>query len=232
MSRTMAKASLHTAANLLFFTLIGTALLAVTFELTRDTIAESEEKEKMKLIGQIVPETAYDNDIMKDVGQVAADEMLGSDEATIVHRGRLNDESTIAVLEAIAPDGYGGKIKLIVAFHKDGKIGGVRVVTHNETPGLGDYIDIAKNQWITVFKGTSLENSRDRDWKVRKDGGTFDYMAGATITPRAIIKAVHKAAQYFALHRGELFKPVAQDPNVAQDTPAENKKASGKEKTK
>ena len=231
MSRTMAKASLHTAANLLFFTLIGTAMLAVTFELTRETIKESEEKEKMKLIAQIVPPTAYDNDIMNDLGQVAANEMLGSDEETIVHRGRLNGEPAIAVLEAIAPDGYGGKIKLIVAIHKDGKIGGVRVVTHNETPGLGDYIDIAKDRWITVFKGTSLEKSRDRDWKVRKDGGTFDYMAGATITPRAIIKAVHKAAQYFALHRDELFKPVAQDLPV-QDTTAENNKAFGKEKTK
>jgi len=226
MRRTMAKASFHTAANLLFFTLIGTVMLAITFELTRDTIKESEEKEKMKLIAQIVPEAAFDNDILKDIGRVAADEMLGSDEETIVHRGRLNDEPTIAVLEAIAPDGYGGKIKLIIAIHKDGKIGGVRVITHNETPGLGDYIDIAKDKWITVFKGTSLEKSRNRDWKVRKDGGTFDYMAGATITPRAIIKAVHKAAQYFALHKDELFK------FVALDLPAENNKASVKEKTK
>ncbi len=226
MSRSMAKASLHTAVNLLFFTLIGTAMLAVTFELTRDTIKESEEKEKMKLIAQIVPPTVYDNDIMNDIGHIAADAMLGSEEETIVHRGRLKGEPAIAVLEAIAPDGYGGKIKLIVAIHKDGKIGGVRVVTHNETPGLGDYIDIAKDKWITVFKGASLEKSRDRDWKVRKDGGTFDFMAGATITPRAVIKAVHKAAQYFALHQGELFK------TVVQDKPVENKKASGKEKTK
>ncbi len=244
MRRTMAKASLHTAANLLFFTLIGTAMLAVTFELTRETIKESEEKEKMKLIAQIVPEADYDNDILKDIKPVAADEMLGSDEETIVYRGRLNDEPTVAVLEAIAPDGYGGKVKLIVAFHQDGKIGGVRVITHNETPGLGDYIDIAKDGWITVFKDKSLETSRNRDWKVRKDGGTFDYMAGATISPRAIIKAVHKAAQYFALHKNELFEPVVlaphdaqrptvvQDAPVAQDKPAENNKASGKEKTK
>ena len=226
MRRTMAKASFHTAANLLFFTLIGTVMLAITFELTRDTIKESEEKEKMRLIAQIVPEIAFDNDILKDIGRVEANEMLGSDEETIVYRGRLNDEPAIAVLEAIAPDGYGGKIKLIIAIDNDGKISGVRVITHNETPGLGDYIDIAKDKWITVFKGTSLEKSSNRDWKVRKDGGTFDYMAGATITPRAIIKAVHKAAQYFALHRDELFKSVAQDLTV------ENNKASVKEKTK
>ncbi len=215
----MAKASLHTAANLLFFTLIGTAMLAITFELTRDTIRQSEENERKKLVVQIAPAASYDNDIMKDTGQVASDELLGSDEETMVYRGRLKNEPSIAVLQAIAPDGYGGRINLIVAIHKDGRIGGVRVVSHNETPGLGDYIDIAKNKWITVFDAATLESHKERDWKVKKDGGTFDYMAGATITPRAVIKAVHKAMQYFALHKEEIFEPVQDE-------------TSGKEKTK
>lgn len=201
----MAKAAFHTAANLLFFTLIGTSLLAITYQLTNATIARSEENEKLKLIAQIVPPAAFDNDIVKDTAQLAADELLGDKETTVAYLGRLKGQPSIAVLQVIAPDGYSGKINLIIAIHSDGKIGGVRVVSHKETPGLGDYIEIAKNSWITGFNGTSLDTHSAGDWKVKKDGGKFDYMAGATITPRAIVKAVHKALQYHAQHRDQLF---------------------------
>jgi electron transport complex protein RnfG len=201
----MAKAAFHTAANLLFFTVIGTAMLALVYNLTRDTIARSEENEKLKLIAQIVPPAAYDNDIVKDTALLVADELLGDKETTVAYLGRLKDQPSIAVLQVIAPDGYSGKINLIISIHNDGKIGGVRVVSHHETPGLGDYIEIAKNNWITGFNDTSLDTHSDSDWKVKKDGGKFDYMAGATITPRAIVKAVHKALQYHAQHRDELF---------------------------
>jgi len=200
----MAKASFYTALNLLFFAVIGTALLALTYDLTHDAIARSEEKEKLKLIAQIVPPAAYDNDIMKDTVQLAPDEMLGGDGASTVHRGRLNNQPSIAVIPA-SVSGYSGKTRLIIAIHRDGTISGVRVVSHKETPGLGDYIEIAKSNWITGFNGASLENTREAEWKVRKDGGRFDYMAGATVTPRSIVKAVHKALQYYSLHRDELF---------------------------
>ena len=206
MRRTMAKASLYTALNLLFFALIGTALLAITYQLTHDPIARSEEKEKLKLVTQIVPAGSFDNDIIKDTAQLPADELLGNDDTTVVYRGRLKGQPSIAVLQVIAPDGYSGKISLIISIRSDGKIGGVRVISDKETPGLGDYIEIAKSKWITGFDGESLDNPQDSDWKVKKDGGSFDYMAGATITPRAVVKAVHKALQYFALHRDELFK--------------------------
>src|SRR5574340_814646 len=201
--RTAARATLRTALNLLFFALIGTAMLAWTFELTHETIARSVEKEKLKLIAQIAPPAAYDNDIMKDNLQLAEDRLLGG--ASIVYRGRLNGQPSIAVLQAVAPDGYSGKINLIIAIRSDGRVGGVRVVSHRETPGLGDYIEIAKSNWITGFNGASLDNRKDSEWKVKKDGGSFDYRAGATITPRAIVKAVHKALQYHAQHRDELY---------------------------
>jgi electron transport complex, RnfABCDGE type, G subunit len=203
----MAKASVYTALNLLFFALIGTALLAITYQLTHEPIARSEEAEKLKLVTQIAPAEIYDNDIIKDSAQLAADKLLGNDDTTVAYLGRLKGQPSIAVMQVIAPDGYSGKISLIIAIHSDGKIGGVRVISHKETPGLGDYIEIARNKWITGFNGTSLDNPKDSDWKVKKDGGQFDYMAGATITPRAVVKAVHKALQYYAQHREELFKP-------------------------
>ena len=205
MRRTIAKASLITALNLLFFALIGTALLALTYELTSEPIARSEEDAKLKLITQIVPVSAYDNDIMQDTVHLAADELLGTDDTTIAYLGRLKGQPAIAVLQSIAPDGYGGEIHLVIAIQRDGRIAGVRVVSDKETPGLGDYIEIAKSKWITGFDDTSLENHRDGDWQVKKDGGRFDYMAGATITPRAVVKAVNKALIYFDENRDKLF---------------------------
>ena len=211
MRRTIAKASVVTALNLLFFALIGTALLALTYNLTHDTIAQSEQQEKLKLITQIAPTSLYDNDIIKDSVSLAADDLLGNDTTTTAYLGRLKGLPSIAVLQATAPDGYSGKIRLIIAIRNDGqgnaKLSGVRVISHKETPGLGDYIEIAKNKWITIFNGTSLENSKDNDWKVKKDGGQFDYMAGATITPRAVVKTVHKALQYYAANHDKLFSP-------------------------
>jgi Na+-translocating ferredoxin:NAD+ oxidoreductase subunit G len=201
----IAKSSLQTALNLLFFTVIGTTLLAFTYSHTRDDIARSEEQARMDLISQIVPQQIADNDIIHDTLELKPDALLGTDEPTLAYRARRKGRITAVVLQAIAPDGYGGKISLILAIRRNGEIAGVRVVTHNETPGLGDYIDIKKSKWITGFDGKSLQPGRDEDWQVKKDCGKFDYMAGATITPRAVVKAVHKALQYFAKNRDKLL---------------------------
>lgn len=211
MRRTMAKAAFHTALNLLFFAAVGTSLLALTYDLTHETIAQSEEKEKLKLVSQIVPASAYDNDIMKDTLRIAPDPLLGTKAETVAYLGRLKGQPSIAVLQAVAPDGYSGNISMIVAVRSNGEISGVRVVAHKETPGLGDYIEIARSDWITGFNGNSLEKRKDAEWKVKKDGGAFDYVAGATVTPRAVVKAVHKALQYAAQHHDELFASPAEE---------------------
>ncbi len=200
-----AKASLLTALNLLFFTVIGTLILAFTFSQTREDIAHSEEQERLKLISQIVPPELADNDIIHDTFTIAPDPLLGTDDKTTAYRASLKGKPTAVVLEAIAPDGYGGRIMLILAIRDNGEVAGVRVVSHNETPGLGDYIELPKSAWIKGFDGSSRERYKDDEWQVKKDGGQFDYMAGATITPRAVIKAVHKALQYFEANRDKLL---------------------------
>jgi Na+-translocating ferredoxin:NAD+ oxidoreductase subunit G len=232
MRRTIAKASVITALNLLVFALIGTALLAITYELTHDPIARSEEAEKLRLVTQIAPSTTYDNDIIKDTAQLPADTLLGNDDTTVAYLGRMKDRPSIAVMQVIAPDGYSGKISLIISIRGDGKVGGVRVISHKETPGLGDYIEIARSKWITNFDGKSLDDPRDADWKVKKDGGQFDYMAGATITPRAVVKAVHKALQYFALHRDEMFVANTPTPPTLPFSGEEQRKPDGVEENK
>jgi electron transport complex protein RnfG len=203
--RRIARSTLQTAINLVFFAVLGTAVLASTFFMTREAIVKSEEGEKLKLITQMVPTTLFDNDIIQDTLAIPASELLGTEDVTTAYRARLKGEPSAVVLEAVAPDGYSGRIALILAVRANGELAGVRVVAHKETPGLGDYIELPKSPWIKGFDGKSRTAYKDADWKVKKDGGQFDYMAGATITPRAIVKAVNKALVYYEQNRDKLF---------------------------
>jgi electron transport complex protein RnfG len=203
--RRIVRSTLQTAVNLVFFSVLATAILASTYFLTRDEIKKSVEGEKLKLINQLVPATLYDNDIINDTLNIPANELLGTEDTTLAYRARLKGEDSAVVLESIAPDGYSGRIWLILAVRANGELAGVRVVAHKETPGLGDYIELPKGPWIKGFDGKSRKEYTDADWKVKKDGGQFDYMAGATITPRAVVKAVNKALMYFEQNRDKLF---------------------------
>ncbi|PWB52655.1 MAG: electron transport complex subunit RsxG [Nitrosomonadales bacterium] len=206
-----ARHSARLAMVLAAFALAGTTLLALTYGATKDNIAASEKKAKMALIAQILPPALYDNDIIRDAAELQAVPELGLAEPALVYRALKEGQPAAAVLEAIAPDGYAGKIKLLIAIKANGEISGVRVVAHKETPGLGDYIEIAKNNWIKGFDGTSLDKYPSKDWKVKKDGGQFDYMTGATVTPRAVVKAVHKALVWFSANREKIFSLPAQE---------------------
>lgn len=205
MSETIAKHSIKTAAILAVFAVLGTAPLAFTYNQTKDIIAGNEKTAKLQLISQILPQDLYDNDLLKSAAELPPAPELGNAEATTVYRGTLGGAPSALVMEATAPDGYGGKIKLILGVRANGEIAGVRVISHRETPGLGDYIEIARSQWINVFNGKSLANTPDGDWKVKKDGGQFPHNTGATITPRAVVKAVHKALAYFGDNKEKLF---------------------------
>lgn len=190
---------------LLGFTVIGTALLAGTYGLTFNTIARSEQAKQQALLAQTLPDGSFDNDLTNATIAVPADPLLGNKKASQGHVARKNGQASGVVLEVTAPDGYAGEIGLLVGILADGRIGGVRVVRHKETPGLGDYIEIKKGAWIKQFDRLSLTESPIEQWRVRKDGGRFDYLAGATITPRAVVKAVAHALQYFERHKTELL---------------------------
>lgn len=204
------------AGILAAFAVVGTALLAATYLVTRPIIAETEKQAKLALVGQILPKDLYDNDILKDAALLPPATELGTSDAAPVLRATREGKPAAAVLEVIAPDGYSGKIKMIVAIKADGQVSGVRVIAHNETPGLGDYIEIAKNRWIRIFEGKSLSNYADQDWKVKKDGGRFEHMAGATVTPRAVVKAVHKSLKYFAQNEDKIFSLPADNQEQAK----------------
>lgn len=215
MPETIFKHTFKTAVTMLAFALVGTAMLAYVFEITRAPIEKSEAEARLALFKQILPTSAHDNDLLKDVIEIPPSDLLGNHLPTQANIAKLNNQAAGIILEAVAHDGYSGDIKLLIAIRADGSISGVRVLAHKETPGLGDYIDIAHGNWIKLFNDESLskktaeENVKQR-WQVKKDGGKFDYMAGATITPRAVVKAVFKALQFFEMNKQALFASSAE----------------------
>ena len=122
------------------------------------------------------------------------------------------DSPIALVMATTAPDGYSGSIRLLVGINIDGSLSGVRVVAHRETPGLGDAIDEDRSDWIRIFDGKSLQDPPEERWAVRKDGGAFDQLTGATVTPRAVVKAVRQALLYYREHQQALFSVAEQDP--------------------
>lgn len=202
------------AGFLLVFAVIGSGLVAFTFDSTEERIAENQRRALLKSLNQLVPSDRYDNDIFSDTLLVHDPELLGTDKAVSVYRARKGGWPVAAVLAPVAPEGYNGTIRLLVAINLDGTLAGVRVVQHRETPGLGDGIEADRSDWILGFNGKSLSNPVKKGWRVKRDGGQFDQFTGATITPRAVVKAVHKALLYFKLHRQKLFE---QAPEASTD---------------
>ncbi|WP_047551185.1 electron transport complex subunit RsxG [Methylotenera sp. G11] len=209
MSDTVFKHTSVTAVTMVAFALIGTALLAYVFNITREPIEKSEAEARLALFRQILPDEHYygnanskdDDSLLKNVVEIAPNDLLGNKTPSKAYIAKQDHKFAAVILEAIAHDGYSGDIKLLIAIRADGTVSGVRVLAHKETPGLGDYIDIAHGNWIKLFDHESVEKTPAEQWKVKKDGGKFDYMVGATITPRAVVKAVAKALQFYEQNR-------------------------------
>lgn len=200
--------SARTGGVMVAFTIVFTALMAFTYGATKDQIDASAAEEKMKLISEVLPPASYDNLLLDDYAALGPTRELGLDNGGRVYRARQAGQPAALILETTAPDGYSGRIDLIVAVRADGSVSGVRAVTQRETPGLGDYIDPKKDKdkkapWITQFTG--LEAARLPQCKVKKDGGDIAYHTGATISARAVTNAVARAARYAADNQNRLF---------------------------
>jgi electron transport complex protein RnfG len=202
--------SARTGAILVVFTIAFTALMALTYQATKAPIDASALAEKLRLIGEVLPGDAYDNDLLKDRLDIGPTPALGLDQPSVVYRARRQGAPVAVVIEAAAPDGYSGRIDLLLAVRYNGEIAAVRVTRHKETPGLGDYIDIRKDKnktrpWITQFNGQSFRTVPAAEWHVKKDGGHFDQVSGATISARAVTNAVGRALAYVVENRDRLF---------------------------
>ena len=181
-------------------------LVAGTFLGTRDRIAEAQRAAEEKALLQIMPRSQHDNSMLDDrLPLPVGDPLLRLPQQRSLYLARREGVTRAALIPAVAPDGYSGDIELLVGVNRDGSVAGVRVLRHRETPGLGDAVDHRKSDWIEDFRGRSLGEPPAERWTVRKDGGDFDAFTGATITPRAVIRATARVLRYVDEHHGEIF---------------------------
>ena len=189
------------------FALLASVLLGVTNCSTQGTIQRRLNEDLIKSLEEVVPAALHDNDMLRDTRLIpSADFNIGADETT-VYLAKKSGTVTAVCFKFIAPDGYSGPINMIMGIDRDGNLLGVRVLSHKETPGLGDKIEVAKSDWILSFVGRSLDNLSPAQWAVKKDGGVFDQFAGATITPRKSVQAVNRGLQLFKAHQAQLINP-------------------------
>ncbi len=186
------------------FGVLGAGLVGLSHEVTAERIARNEREALLEQLRLLVPAAQVDNDMLTDVTQISAPRALGA-ATTRVYRARRDGEPLAAVLSPVVAQGYSGPIRLIVAIRYDGGLAGVRVLSHRETPGLGDKIEAERSDWILDFAGRSLTDPPASRWKVRRDGGAFDQFTGATVTPRAVVGAVKSSLEYFSENQDRLF---------------------------
>jgi electron transport complex protein RnfG len=184
---------------------VAFGLVALVHEGTRDRIAETAHRQALARFDEVLAGHAYDNDLLADSITLQDPESAGDAAKVIAHRARRNGEVVAVVMETIATNGYSGPIRLLVAIDPAGTVLAARVVQHKETPGLGDFIETRKSDWIERFTGQSLQAPAPAGWRVRKDGGEFDQYTGATVTSRAMVAGVARSLALFERHRDEVL---------------------------
>ncbi len=190
---------------LALFATVCVGLITTTYFVTRDTIASEMKAALARTLNQLVDKSLYNNDVYHDCTIIEDAGLLGSDKPLQAYRMRMNGNPIAVIFETIAPNGYSGQIKMVVGVYTNGTIAGVRVTEHKETPGLGDKIELSKDNWINHFSNKSLSNPAIDNWAVKKDGGEFDSFTGATITPRAVVSQVANTLEFYDANSNWLF---------------------------
>ena len=187
------------------FSILTVGLIAFTYVSTRDRISEQVRTFEARALMEILPEKTHDNVLLDTQVPLKPSPLLATQEERHGYVAYQGNTPVAVILPAVAPDGYNGRIELLVGITMEGTLAGVRVVTHKETPGLGDKIDTKVSDWILGFKGKSFLNPTPKGWAVKKDGGQFDQFTGATITPRAVVAAVYRTLEYFKANQKYLM---------------------------
>jgi electron transport complex protein RnfG len=184
------------------FSTLATALLVAGNLATKDAILERQKEDLLDSLAQVVPDQRYDNDLLAHPLEITDEK----GKPVTIYRGTVGSQVNALAWE-ISGQGYAGEIRLILGLDAEGQVLGVRVLSHAETPGLGDKIEVAKDPWILGFNGLSLGDPPEGEWAVKKDGGRFDQFSGATITPRGVVQAIKDGLAFFQSHRTELLNP-------------------------
>jgi len=226
----LAQSIRRSAIGLGLFAVITGGTIAVTQAFTAQRIQEQAARAEARALFEIIPERYHDNEMLRDTVQLPADATVAGDIPVTAWVARQHGRPTGIILPVTAPDGYSGEIHLLVGLDMDGRILGVRVTSHKETPGLGDRIETKKSDWVQGFNGQSLGTPPYREWNVRKDGGEFDQFTGATITPRAVVKAVKNTLIYFRSNRQDILERLRLPPHSEHRKKSE-KHLSGQHQT-
>lgn len=195
------------------FGILGAALVTITWSATAERIALNQQQAFLRNVYKLVNPEEIDNELLKDVITIQSPNLSKAE--VRVYRARKQGEPVAVIFSPVQGPGYASPIHLMVAVRADGVLGGVRVLSHMETPGLGDKIEESRSDWILGFEGKSLDNPPMEKWKVKKDGGVFDQFTGATITPRTIVATVKRTLLYFEKEKERLFKQPTEQPTAS-----------------
>ncbi len=192
------------ARQLGIFAFIALCTLALIEALTLESIKRHQETATRAKLQEVLGSIPFDQDLL-DHPILIEDQRLGTPKVTAFFLARRQGTVAATAFKILAPGGYNGPIELLMAVDHRENLAGVRVLRHQETPGLGDLIEARKSAWILSFIGKSLSNPPLGDWRIRRDGGPFDQFTGATITPRAVVEAVRNGLSLVHDHRERLF---------------------------
>ncbi len=182
------------------FAMFAAALLILGDISTRNAIGERQKEDVMASLSQVIPDDLHDNDLLANTLEIAGPDHKPLTVYQSIKNGKVN-----AIAYTVTAEGYAGDIKVLMSVKKNGEIAGVRILSHEETPGLGDKIELDKSHWVLRFNGLSFAKLPESEWKVKKDGGYFDQFSGATITPRGVVHGIKTGLDFFAQHKSELL---------------------------
>ena len=190
---------------LIITTIVCIMVVTGVYHLTHEEISANKQKAALKIINEVMP-VAHDNNVFADRIEVTVPAFINQSNSVSVYRARRNNQAVAASLMPVIARGYNGDIQIVIGISYDGRLTGVRVIRHQETEGLGDNIHQNKSDWLKAFNGHSLETTAEKQWAVKKDGGDFDQLSGATITPRSVINTVYKTLEYYSKNREQFYK--------------------------
>ncbi len=182
-----------------------TALVALTYTATAERIEANEQAWLESSLQPALSGLFFDSGVTESMISIPPPHDLPGSEAALVYRVYAEDAPVAALFVVSARDGYAGPIRLLVGIDVSGTVTGVHVLEHRETPGLGDRVESGKSDWVRQFDGRSLTDPATAGWAIKRDGGQFDQLTGASVTPRAIVRAIRETLQYFDAHAEEIF---------------------------
>jgi electron transport complex protein RnfG len=204
---------LKTGLTLALIAAICTALVAATYRMTADRIAANDKALLEQSLQPALAGVLFDGHVSESRLVLPAPHGLPGNDAAIIYRVFAAGKPAAALFAVTARDGFSGPIRILVGISSDGVVTGIRILEHRETPGFGDKIDSRRSDWILQFDGRSITDPVASAWAIKSDGGDFDQLTGASVTPRAVIKAVRDTLLYFDAHRDEIFRAAATEEN-------------------